>query len=402
MTLWFVFLTAVVFVIVTGIAMAAFQASLTSALDSELAALAVELDPVIEFEVGGNLDTTNVPGKFGDQPYQFMPTIQIFDTKGKLLREHGPAGPNSLRNGVFETRFGGRGLRSRSSEIFEKGRFVGFLQLQVPTEERDQTVKQFGITMAFLTPVLLFALGLSGYAFSGQAVRPVQETFEVLRTFLADAGHELKTPLAIIQASAENLSEEVKDRSESLERVTVIERSTERMSHLVQDMLLLAKMEIQQPTAKFVAIQLHDLISRLVKEFEPRFASSERKLILDSAAEAKIVGDKDSIYRMFANLLENGLRYSEQGDSVAIALRKIGRKVQVEITDTGIGIPADCIPHIFERFYRVEKSRSRSAGGSGLGLAIVKAIAESHHGTIEVESKEGVGTKFTVTLPAED
>ncbi|MBX9688254.1 MAG: hypothetical protein K2X27_16215, partial [Candidatus Obscuribacterales bacterium] len=168
---------------------------------------------------------------------------------------------------------------------------------------------------------------------------------------------------------------------------------------LVADLLLLTKSEQSKVALKMMPLRFDMLLREVLGEFGDLFEDKGIELIADTIHMARINGDKDALHRLLANLFENALNYTESGGKVKAELLVTGSNLLLTVSDTGVGIPAESIDKIFERFYRVDQSRSRAAGGSGLGLAIVKAITESHHGQIQVSSEVGKGTTFSITLP---
>jgi two-component system phosphate regulon sensor histidine kinase PhoR len=264
---------------------------------------------------------------------------------------------------------------------------------------RDHAVSTFIDTLTGVFPYLLLALVVSGYVFSTLAAKPVEDSFHVLRRFMSDAGHELGTPIAIIQANAEAMEPDLPADEGTANRLSVIVRSTERLGNLVQDLMLLSKMESPQMQQKKQPIEFDKLVTGLLEEFEALFANKEIKLTHEHIQPVLVVGDPESLKRLVMNLLQNAMRYTECGGQVTVSLEQSGRNAKLTVSDTGVGIPEESLPRIFERFYRVEKSRTRAAGGAGLGLSIVKAIVDIHRGKIDVTSKVAVGTTFTVLLP---
>jgi signal transduction histidine kinase len=158
-------------------------------------------------------------------------------------------------------------------------------------------------------------------------------------------------------------------------------------------------MESPQLETKRVPIDLDKLVHNLLEEFDELFKAKGVELKGSTIQSAPIYGDPDSLKRLVTNLLQNALRYTEPGGSVVISVENTPRFAKLKVADTGIGIPADSLPRIFDRFYRVDKSRSRQAGGVGLGLSIVKAIVDAHKGKVEVHSKVDSGTVFSIMLP---
>jgi len=235
-----------------------------------------------------------------------------------------------------------------------------------------------------------------------EAKRILETSLEQQKRFTADASHELKTPIAVIKAHAGLLKTE-KDLSEDeKESIEAIDEASDRMTRLVKNLLLLARLDAQKTSA--VANTPVDLGETLRKAVDGALKSSGATA---NAIETKldsnlsVLGSQDDLLRLFQNLLENALKYGTTPDSPAIQVLATTEDGQVRVTvkDSGPGIPAEHIPHLFERFYRVDKSRSTETGGTGLGLSICHEIVRSHGGELTVESEVEKGTSFIVTLP---
>jgi signal transduction histidine kinase len=404
LTLWFVLLSVLVYAGLLAIGLMLFHAGLTSALDEELAQLSQELIPNIDYDQDGTglqLRVWPTKGKHRS-PIKLLAAIELFDRNQHLVQQYGqpgPAGAEQFFPGVREISGKDSSRRSLNTAIYSgDGHLVGYLQIQLTTKLRDHATAQFGWTMASIAPLLLLALGISGYFFSGKAAKPIEETFVVLRQFVSDAGHELGTPIAIIQAATENLQEQLPN-TPHLSRLNIISRNTERMSRLVQDLTLLARVDAGSLTKPTTTVSLDRLTKTCVEEFEDRFNEKRISLIAEEIQPASVIGDPDSLHRMLSNLIENALRYTNEGGRVTVSLRVLGRVIKLSVEDTGIGIPSDSVPHLFDRFYRVDQSRSRAEGGFGLGLSIVRAIAASYRGSVEVSSEPGKGSRFSIVLP---
>ena len=250
----------------------------------------------------------------------------------------------------------------------------------------------------------------SGAGTPAGAVAIVQDMTElrrlerVRRDFVANASHELRTPIANIRATAETLLH-APDDARLLERfLPPLISEAERLSRLVSDLLDLARAEASEKTVRS-PVELNRLVENVVNSLRDKAARNGIEIQWQNAEVApQVSGDAAALEQVAFNLLDNALSYTPRGGSVALQLREQESEgvatAILEVRDTGIGIPADDLPRIFERFYRVDKARSRSEGGTGLGLAIVKHIAENHGGHVEVESEEGQGTTFRVELPA--
>ena len=224
----------------------------------------------------------------------------------------------------------------------------------------------------------------------------------VRRDFVANASHELRTPIANIRATAETLMHDPNDAQLIKRFLPPLISEAERLSRLVSDLLNLARAEAEQkPT--YAPVELRQTVSNVVDSLRDKAARHEIEIAWnpDETLQARINGDAAALEQVAFNLLDNALSYTPRGGKVALVLREKqeGAATILEVTDSGIGIPADDVPRIFERFYRVDKARSRSEGGTGLGLAIVKHIVENHGGHVEVESEENQGTTFRVELP---
>ncbi len=399
LTLWFALLSTIAFTFLALGNTYLFETSLTRVLDDELKALCEQVAPLI-FIVRNDLQARGLVEQLHKSPYGFKTTVQLFDIHGNLDEEHGEKGNAHLFLNLTEVPSISGKLRSKSVPLFQDGHMFGYLQIQIPTMQRDISIDKFVLTKLMLYPLFIFGLALAGYMVSGKAVEPVEESYRILKMFVQDAGHELKTPVATIQITAENLAEDVKEDVDLSERLAIITRNTERMSHLVTDMLTLAKMEVIQTSVKLEKIHLHSVIERAQREFAARFESADKRLEVLISEAPPIMGDKESLDHLFNNLIENALKYSEVGAIVKVILNRRDGKACVIVQDTGLGIPKEAIPRLFDRFYRVDKKAARAKGGTGLGLSIVKATADMHHATIEVLSTEGKGTTFTVIFPA--
>jgi two-component system phosphate regulon sensor histidine kinase PhoR len=222
----------------------------------------------------------------------------------------------------------------------------------------------------------------------------------VKRDFVVNASHELRTPLTSILGSLEMLEGEVEGGAARW--VQAIQRNAERMTAIVQDMLLLSRLEVRGAEPAPERVDLRRLIEDVAGMLAHRAQSQGIVVTLSIPVDLpSITADAFLLEQMLVNLLDNALKYTEQGEVTVTCAPQGASKVRIEVADTGIGIPSESLPRIFERFYVVDKSRSRKLGGTGLGLAIVKHIVQSHGGTIDVESAPGKGTRFIVLLPRE-
>ncbi|HVZ66009.1 MAG TPA: ATP-binding protein [Lacunisphaera sp.] len=225
----------------------------------------------------------------------------------------------------------------------------------------------------------------------------------VRRDFVANASHELRTPLSIIKGYIETLVDghatmPIEDREKFLR---TIQRHGERLRAIIDDLLSLSRLESATPGLKFGPVSLAAFFENLVDDYRRRPAAAEHLLAVKvDAAVGAIQADEEKLTQVFGNLLENALKYTPKGSVVELgAVAAEADEVECFVRDNGGGIPADDLPHIFERFYRVEKGRSRETGGTGLGLSIVKHIVQLHGGRVWAESAEGQGLRIRLLLP---
>jgi heavy metal sensor kinase len=225
----------------------------------------------------------------------------------------------------------------------------------------------------------------------------LQQTFDQQSRFVGDVAHELRTPLASLRT---NLEVVTTDESATLddyrEMAGAQERALNRLESVVADLLILAKSE--QPLTH-TAVSLNSLIEEVISDLEQRASERHVTLKLFSAVEIVIPGNETLLARVFSNLIENGINYNRSDGEVLVSLDRKECRAVVNISDTGPGMSPETQPHIFDRFYRADSSRSRHNGGAGLGLSIVTAIVQQHSGQVGVTSTPGTGSTFTVSLP---
>lgn len=229
-----------------------------------------------------------------------------------------------------------------------------------------------------------------------QTLERLERLFQTQQRLLADVSHELRTPLTAIRGNLDLMRRMGMGDPESMD---IIQEEVERMTRLVGDLLLLARADAGGSPVAQTKVELDTLIFEVYRQAEI-LAKGEVEVTLTAVDPVCVMGDTDRLKQLFLNLASNAVKYTPAGGNVYISLAAEDGWAIVEVADTGIGIPAEDIPYIFDRFYRVDKARSRGLGGTGLGLSIVKWISQSHGGDVTVTSTVGEGSRFIVSLPA--
>jgi len=233
-----------------------------------------------------------------------------------------------------------------------------------------------------------------------QDVSDLRRLESLRQEFVANVSHELKTPLSSIKAYAETLMRgAINDEENNVRFLQAIEEQADRLHELILDMLRLARIESGQQAFDIGAVSLREVVRSCLEEHQPVAASKSINLTTSGdTPDLQLLAEEEGLRQILNNLIDNALKYTPDGGDVAVCWRQEDTLVAIDVRDTGIGIPTAHQPRVFERFYRVDKARSRKLGGTGLGLSIVKHLAQSFGGSVEVESQPGVGTVFTVRL----
>jgi len=242
---------------------------------------------------------------------------------------------------------------------------------------------------------------LGGIIIVFQDVSNHQKLEKMRKEFVANVSHELKTPLTTIKSYTETLLDGVIDNKElAVSFLQVVDSETERMARLVRDLLQLSNLDFQQSNWNKNIVNINKIIEKTMLKLEVSVKNKDQQIQYNLSEDAiNIYADEDRIEQVFLNLLSNCIKYTPEGGKINIDIQEHENMVELKIKDNGIGIPKEDLPRIFERFYRVDKARSRELGGTGLGLSIAQQIVESHEGTIEIFSEEGKGTEVVTKLP---
>jgi heavy metal sensor kinase len=236
--------------------------------------------------------------------------------------------------------------------------------------------------------------------FNGMIAR-LERSFEQVKQFASDAAHELKTPLTAIRGEVEVALRKERDRAEYQEVLKSSLEEVAKLERVVEDLLLLARLDAERGKPLFRPVFFDRVVLEGFEESSARAEQNGVKLILKNVDEVVIPGNEVLLKRLVTNLIDNAIKYNRPGGRVIVALERETRLARFTVEDTGVGIPETALPHILDRFYQVDRERSRDTGGTGLGLAIVKKAVDLHSAKLEVQSHEGEGTIFTITLEVE-
>jgi two-component system phosphate regulon sensor histidine kinase PhoR len=256
-----------------------------------------------------------------------------------------------------------------------------------------------GVAMVSVSPILGERRKHLRFLIIVRDVTELRRLETVRRDFVANVSHELRTPLASIRAMAETLQDGALEDAVLTDRfLATIITEAERLARVSNDLLILSDAESRAPEK--AAFSLSSLVEEVVKRFQSQAEKARIGLTFAAPPGLEIVANADQIEAVLVNLIDNAIKYTPADGRVHVTAENLSGWVMVHVADTGIGIPRKHHTRIFERFYRVDKARSRQSGGTGLGLSIVKHMVEAHGGEVNVESESGNGTTFTVRLPA--
>jgi two-component system phosphate regulon sensor histidine kinase PhoR len=233
-------------------------------------------------------------------------------------------------------------------------------------------------------------------------LRDLTETERVEKTrrdFIANVSHELRTPLTSIQGYTETLLDGGTDNGNTREFLDIIRKNASRMSRLTEDLLTLARVESGEQRFDIQPVAPGELLREAGQNFRENARAQGIELQVEDSSLGFVAADREAIHQVFSNLVDNALKYGSTGGKIVLGARPMENDIEFYVQDFGPGISSEHIPRLFERFYRVDKARSRESGGTGLGLAIAKHIVFAHHGSIRAESELNHGSRFIFTLP---
>jgi two-component system OmpR family sensor kinase len=447
LTLWYTAVLAI-FVVALGIIVYTVLAfNLTAGLDRTLSDTANQIVSSARVRPFLDVQVITIPelDVFGSNVY-----IEVLDREGKIARQSAnlqhfartldDVGLRSVEDKhqpvTRNVRPGGARLRVLTVPLMVNDQPVGYLQVGTLREQVDNALSLLLVVLVVSGLGAIVAAAIVGRLMAGRALRPIDtitqtalaisraddldkripqvgpqdevgrlaKTFNIMldrleglfraqQRFVADISHELRTPLTTIRGNVD-LMRRMKSVDE--ESLNAIQAESDRMTRMVGDLLLLARADAGQ-TIRRERVELDTLLLEVYRQMRPMAGGIE--LTIGEEDQVSSMGDADRLKQLLLNLVDNAIKYTPKGGKVTLGLCRSEGWAVVTVADTGVGIPAEDLPYIFERFYRVDKARSRAAGGTGLGLSIVQWIVQAHGGKIDVQSKPDKGTRFTVYLP---
>ncbi len=371
-------------------------------------------DLFLEGEVAGrNTEEENTFEEFTDTyAEEYDIRITVIDEAGNVLGESRGAG--DLMNNHLDREEVQKALKGESNSVIRRsdtfdvdycycavpvadGDFRGVIRTAIPLQELRNMNHEFVRSTVFAVLILAALILFLGLYFR-KYVLAMKKVESMRREFVSNVTHELKTPLTSIRGFVETLKAgAIEDPKIANKFLDIIEIESDRLSNLISDTLLLSEIESKKETRR-EPCDVNEVITEVVDLLQPKVKEHVRLIFHPDASVRPYSCNRDRLKQLLINLVDNGLKATEFG-AVTVSCRSTASQLVLEVSDTGIGMEEGQLDRIFERFYRVDKGRSKAQGGTGLGLSIVKHIVELYNGTIEVTSKPGVGTEFTVKLP---
>ncbi|MBS3948325.1 MAG: HAMP domain-containing protein [Dethiobacter sp.] len=323
--------------------------------------------------------------------------VIVFDEEGKAVLAN-PAAKTML--GLSKISWTGRSDLElvRNAELHEKIKSAR-QEKKVQEHELKTVLPEKKVLSASIVPLKAGVSGRAGVLAVFHDVTRLRRLEEIRADFAANVSHEMRTPLTAIRGYAETLLDGAyQDPEVAIRFLKIIHRESERLNNLIEDVLMLSQIESGRSDIQFAPVDVAALIAEVLESLTARFGA--HKLKQDLASDLPPAnGDRGLLGQALFNLLDNSLKYTPAGGEITLGAAGEANSIRIFVADTGIGIPSDEQTRIFERFYRVDRARSRRLGGTGLGLSIVKHIVETHHGQLKLESREGQGTTVSLYVP---
>ncbi len=397
LALWYGLITALLLVLFATGFYAYVRLTLVERIDDTIAHVAEVLERSMQNDPQGwprGLRTTEVDNRLEDDRIE----VEWFDADGQPVFQTLPAlSQIPLHPGYVTARpESGEPFRQFTQVIRIDGAIWGYLRVSHPWFEVTKPVAELVVDLGLGSVLVLTVVALCSWGLATLAIAPMRESYERLQQFAADASHELRNPMAILQANVqaalfapEGLSPPQQQHLEAIERIS------RRLSRTLDDLLLLARADGAVGPPLRQACDLATLAQTTAKEYEPAAQAKNLTLAVTAPQPCPVLGDRDALARLLGNLLSNAVSHTPPGGHVHLTVSQNGQSVQATVSDTGVGIDPGDLPHIFDRFWRKTEDQQHT----GLGLAIAKAIAENHGGHLTITSQLGEGTQATLRLP---
>jgi signal transduction histidine kinase len=272
------------------------------------------------------------------------------------------------------------------------------LQVGRLLNDQDRVLNQYLTGLLILGATATIILALLSWWLAGRSLSPAQKAWDQQQTFVSNASHELRTPLTLMRATADYGLRSGPSGEQAKILQDIIDES-DYMNHLVDDLLLLSRLDAHRLKLEHEVIDLSELLSDTLRQMEKVVQARGVSLLLDSS-QGKIWGDRARVRQVLLILLDNALQFTPAGGTIRMSTKANGKFYEIRVTDSGIGIPAEHLPHLFERFYQVRSGGAEDSRSNGLGLSIAKSLIEAQHGAIHIESTPGKGTQVRLSLPA--
>lgn len=378
--------------------------------------------------------------------------VQLVNSSGQVMSKSASLSwcalafnPNQLGTTYFNSSFGGSMVRQAQVPLItNKGITEGYLIVAVPVKSALIVLHDLQDIFFFSFPAIILTLFVFTRLIAGKSIRPIdkviataekisqtnldhripfpyhrdelyrlsatinalldrmQDAFQREKDFTANASHELKTPLAIVKGTLEVLVRKPREREHYETRIQFCLKELNRMARLIDQLLMLARYESSKINPNIQTVALFPHLESVIERMRPSALTKGIAITVDHADNARIAADSEMLDMIFENILSNAIKYSPANSSIAIVVQHTATTIVCSISDQGIGIPEEKLNTIFERFYRVDESRSSSTGGFGLGLSIVKKLADLQQIQVSVTSATNRGTTFTLTFPAQE
>ena len=457
LTLWYVLLLTIVLTVFSGALYVALSITLYDNLDDVLRSSAALLTSALEVDAQGHLVAG--PGQLTvwNDPQEGEHFWRVLEPSGRVVEQSNMHEMDDLlldpvvmgtalagREVVQTVRVEGDPVRVYTAPVYQGGQVIGVVQLGLSVDEIAETLMAFRWIVILALPVTLAIASVGGLFLASRALRPVDQitraaqsisahdlnqrlnldlpddelghlahTFDAMiarldsafrrqRRFTADASHELRTPLTIIKGDLSLALARPRDANYFHRVLAEMDEEVDHMSRLVERLLSLARADAEGVTLHRQTVDLSVLLADLIEQTHPLAEAKGLTLTAQIAPNLMVSVDPDAVTQVVLNLLENALKYTPSLGRVRLSAHRArpgNGEIRIAISDSGPGIPAEHLPHIFDRFYRVDRTRSRELGGAGLGLAIARELARAHGGDVTVHSVAGEGSTFTVHLP---